>query len=365
MKFNKETSVKVKDKLESIIATGKGNVEKAINDIQTEFEKRKDVIAKPSALTYGVSDNPKKIAISMQQNGTAITLLPTHFATGQLLNKLKIPLGYAETLMELQMDDLLTDSMAELSDKLLQKGVLFRHVDKLLKGVLSPSYRRMDAGPIFEAFIKQAMSMGMVPYNGWNTDYRYSIQFLVPRVYTPAVGEHVVYGASISTSDYGAQALSLELMALRVICSNMAIGADVFRHVHIGRRFELPENEETIELSGKTYTLDTKTVASATQDAMKMLPAAFETLNTKVEQAAQTDLPTESAMAMLKNKNLSKDVLQKVKTMYDLESDITQLPAHKSAWKLSNVISLLAKDPKIGSADARLDMSGIAMEVLQ
>jgi hypothetical protein len=365
MKFDKQTSLKVKDKLESIIAAGKQNVAKAINDIQTEFEKRKDVIAKPSALTYGISDDHKNIFVRMQGKGEEVMLEPTHYASGQLLNKLKIPVGYAETLMQLKMDSLLTDSMAQLSDKLLQKGVLFRHVDQQLKGVLSPSYRRMDAGPIFEAFIEQALSMNMVPYNGWNTDYRYSIQFLVPRVYTPAPGEHVVYGASISTSDYGAQALSLELMSLRVICSNMAIGADVFRHVHIGRRFELPENEETIELSGKTYTLDTKTIASATKDAMKMLPAAFETLNTKVQKAASDDLPTEGAMAMLKNKNLSKDLLQKVKTLYDLEADVTQLPAHKSTWKLSNVISLLAKDPKIGSADARLDMSGIAMELLQ
>lgn len=365
MKFDNKTSVKVKDKLESIITAGKDNVEKAISDIQIEFDKRKDVIAKPAALTYGVSNDHKNIVINMQQKDAAIMLSPTHFATGQLLNKLKLPIGYAETLLELHMDSLLTESIAQLSDKLLQNGILFRHVDKLLKGVLSPSYRRMDAGPIFEAFIEQALSMGMVPYNGWNTDYRYSIQFLVPKVYTPAPGEHVVYGASISTSDYGAQALSLELMALRVICSNMAVGMDVFRHVHIGRRFELPDNEDTIELSGRTYTLDTKTIASATKDAMKMLPAAFETLNTKVEHAAQTDLPTEGAMAMLKNKNLSKDILQKVKTMYDLESDITQLPAHKSAWKLSNVISLLAKDPKIGSTDARLDMSGIAMQVLQ
>ena len=365
MKFDNKTSAKVKDKLESIIAVGKVNVEKAISDIQIEFDKRKDVIAKPSAMTYGVSDDHKNIIISMHQNGNSVTLFPTRFATGQLLNKLKLPIGYAETLLELNMDSLLTESIAQLSDKLLQNGILLRHVDKLLKGVLSPSYRRMDAGPIFEAFIEQALSMGMVPYNGWNTDYRYSIQFLVPKVYTPAPGEHVVYGASISTSDYGAQALSLELMALRVICTNMAVGMDVFRHVHIGRRFELPDNEDTIELSGRTYTLDTKTIASATKDAMKMLPAAFETLNTKVEHAAQTDLPTEGAMAMLKNKNLSKDILQKVKTMYDLESDITQLPAHKSAWKLSNVISLLAKDPKIGSTDARLDMSGIAMQVLQ
>lgn len=365
MKFDKETSVKVKDKLESIVATGKDNVAKAIQDIQTEFEKRKDVIAKPSALTYGVTDDHKNIVISMHQNGTSVTLSPTHFATGQLLNKLKMPRGYADTLMELNLDSLLTDSMAELSDKLLQNGVLFRHVDLMLKGVLSPSYRRMDAGPIFEAFIKQALSMGMVPYNGWNTDYRYSVQFLVPRVYTPAPGEHVVYGASISTSDYGAQALSLELMSLRVICTNMAIGADVFRHVHIGRRFELPENEEAIELSGRTYTLDTKTIASATRDAMKTLPAAFETLNAKVEAAANNDLPTGQAMALLKNKNLSKDILQKAKTLYDLDADITQLPAHKSTWKLSNVISLLAQDPKNGSADARLDMSGIAMDLLQ
>lgn len=365
MKFGKEISVKVRNKLESIIATGKDNVTKAINDIQTEFEKRKDVIAKPSALTYGVSDDRKNIAIKLNQNGSSVAFSPTHFATGQLLNKLKIPRGYADTLLELNLDSLLTNSMAQISDKLLQNGVLFRHVDHILKGVLSPSYRRMDAGPIFEAFIKQAMSMGMVPYNGWNTDYRYSIQFLVPKVYTPAPGEHVVYGASISTSDYGAQALSLELMSLRVICTNMAIGADVFRHVHIGRRFEVPENEETIELSGRTYTLDTKTIASATQDAMKMLPAAFETLNTKVEAAANNDLSTGQALAMLKNKNLSKDVMQKVKTLYDLEADITQLPAHKSTWRLSNVISLLAQDPKNGSADARLDMSGVAMEILQ
>jgi hypothetical protein len=362
--YTNEVQAKIKEKMEMIVERGKLNVPKALESIDKEFKERKDIIAKPAAISYEI-DSSDRICMNIGKGDTR-RLVPTSFAAGQLLNKCRIPATYGHTLKELKRGDLLVKNLTEMTGTLLQNGILIRHVKEVAKGVLSPSYRLMDASPIFESFVTEAIKFGMVPYNGLNTDYRYSIQFIMPKVYTPIEGEYVVYGAAINTSDYGAQALSLEMMVLRIVCSNLAIGNNVFRHVHIGRRFEFDDYAgDSVVLSGRTYKLDTATIASATKDAMKILPASFEELNDKIKIASTTGVTTVEALKMLKNKNLTKSMLQKAETLYDMNADVTQLPKEKSLWKLSNVISLIANEDKELSDDQRLDMQSLAMAVIQ
>jgi hypothetical protein len=354
----KNVNASVKSKLQEIIDKGKENVEKAVLDIQKEFEILKDLIVRPAALNYKVDNKGLVIKVVDEE------VVPTPFAKSQLLTKLKFPAGYMDTLSELGEYDLIQENLHKLTSKLAVKGLLLRKVGTTVKGVLSPSYRRMDASPIIEAFISQALSFGFVPYEGKNTDYRYSIRFLLPKIFNPTGNEYVTYGACLSTSDYGASALKLELMILRIVCENGAVGMDVFKHIHIGRRFDEWDGQDSIELSGHTYKLDTQTIASAVKDAMKALPESFHVLNTRISEASNKELSTEQAMSILKTKNLGKEVLAEAKTLYEMPDSVQVLPAGRTAWRLSNVLSLMAQGQKMKSEDQRIDMQGLAMDVL-
>ena len=351
----------VKDKLQAIISRGRENVEKAMADIDHEFQVRKDVVVKPAALDYRVDE--KGLALIVGPVGQREIIAPTQFAKDQLLAKLNFPSRYMDTLAEIGEYDLIRENMVHLTEKKAEKGMLLRKVGDTVKGVLSPSYRRMDASPIIAAFIQQAVKEGMVPYEGKNTDYRYAVRFLSQEIQNPTGNEYVTYGASLSTSDYGASALKLELFILRLICENGAVGMDVFKHVHIGRRFDDFNGADVVELSDKTLKLDMDTIASAMKDGMKALPESFNVLNTKIANAATIGMTTVEAMAVLKSKNLGKEVLNEAKALYEMPDTVQELPAGKTAWRLSNVLSMMANKQGL-KEDVRLDMQALAMDVL-
>jgi hypothetical protein len=86
---------------------------------------------------------------------------------------------------------------------------------------------------------------------------------VLPRIFEPLDREFVVFGGEWSNSDVGNGVHSFRTFALRVVCLNGMTREKVLKQVHLGTQLH-----EDLELSERTYRLDTATSVSALRDPM-------------------------------------------------------------------------------------------------
>lgn len=339
-------------KLNGYIEAGRGALQTALAGIQKEFMDRRDIIVKPAAMDFEIDGGIHPLV-----GGDRYDLTP--HSEGQLLERAAVPRAFAQKLQTLGERDLLRQNLRTLLPRVSGDGLLVRHVGPLAKGIMSSAYRRMDASPIFEGFIGTALNNGFVPHRGMNTDRVYTASLLDQEIHEPRPGEFLVYGIQLQTSDYGAAALEFNLMMLRIVCNNLAVGMDLVRKVHLGRRFgdEHFNGGQVIELSNKTHQLDTRTVSSAIQDAVRGSRGYIKALNAKVSEAAEKNVNLGVELANLKKKGVKAEIVEKVKTVFNSELPVEVLPEGHTAWRLSNVLSLLAQTEK---GDTKLELEQAA-----
>lgn len=352
MSYNQE----MKNKLQRIIDEGKNNVHVALMAIQNEFASRKDMIVKPQAIDFNINDNGIRPIIG----DTTFSL--TNHSSGQLLAKSNIPKVYSDKLIELKEFGLLKTNLNTMLNRTSEDGMLIRRVDGLIKGILSPSYRRIDGSPILESFVQSALNSRFVPYMGMNTDFRMQLRFILPEMFEITKDEFVVYGMALTTGDYGSSAMNLETFILRIWCKNLALGQSMLRKVHIGKRFEATD-DVTHLFSDKTHALDAATVASAVSDTVATSTEHIKYLAEIAKNSTEKELDVNVAIEKLRKQGMTKMVADKVKSVYSTEAPIELLPQEKNAWRLSNAISLIAKSDGL-SSDQMIDLEKQAFTVM-
>jgi len=349
-----------REKLEETIETGRRAVPEVLGNIQNEFDARQDYIVTPQVLGFGLEGSALRLAITLPDKQAEYRT--TSHSEGQVYGRANIPITFAGRL-KADEPELLKTNLATLTSRYCKKGVLLRQVGDLVKGYLSPSYKRMDASPIFESFVKTAVAEQYQPFRAANTDYRYHIGFIFPQVFSLADNDALAFGIGITTSDYGSKALEIEMFVLRIWCSNLALGYDLLRRVHLGKRFTMDNETDFLELSSKTNLLDTQTIASAVSDIVRASKKHVESFSKQIQLAHEKELSSKEAILTLKASTLLKKEQEKVMHYFDSNLPIEALPQKKSAWRLSSAISLLAKESK--SQDKMLDTEKIAFNVLQ
>lgn len=346
------TSKKV-DKLQGIIERGKQRVASGIQSILSDYQLRKDYMVASKVMEFEPTEEGIWVK-TPKQNYTF-----TDFSTNQVFEKAGIPKLFFQRMMSLKETALAKDVINRMV-KRQNDTILIRTVNDKIKGFLSPSYKRIDASPIFELFVKKALEYGFVPYNACTTDYRYHIAYIYPDV-REIGGDAVTYGLSITTSDYGSKAFELEFMILRISCSNLAIGKDILRKVHIGRRAGEMDSEMQI-LSQKTLELDSAAVQSQINDYIQFSVKNLLQLD-EVVQKAITSEPNERHFDLIK-KTFGKDVFTEAKSLYE-NGALTQelLPEGNSLWRLGNTLSLMANNSS-GNNDKAIDLQKFAFEIM-
>ena len=343
------------NKMQEVVTNGKNNVGQFLTDIAREFDVRRDFIAKPRVIDYDVTDG----RIVPIVNEERLNLTP--HSEGQMYGRLGIPKTYGERLLELGETELLHNNLKRMTQRNSEEGTLFRVVDGSIKGWLSTSYKRMDASPIFSEYIQTMLNLGFVPQRGSNTTYRYHLAFLMPEVIELVPNEFVVFGSSITTGDYGSVALSMEEYIMRVICTNMMIGTNAFRKIHIGKRFDSDTNTAYASLSNETHRKDSEAIASAVKDVTLGAKFRIEALAKSVKENVSKDININQAIAELKKSGIPKKVTEAVQTVYEQDAINELLPPSRGAWRLSNAISLVAQSQP---PDLQLDMEKEAMGLL-
>ena len=251
---------------------------------------------------------------------------------------------------------------ARILDEHYQAGAsdqrfLLRSVNNEVRGFLSDRYRRLDSRPLLEAFAGECQKTGAVPVDGVVTETRMTLRALLPTVYEPVPGEVVAFGVEWGNSDYGAAAHSVRAFMLRVWCLNGATMENSLSQVHLGRGIS-----DDVELSKKTYDLDTRTSVSAMRDIVGGLlsPRRVEHAIATVRGSAEKLVEWKHVAPAL-SKALLKGELASVRDSFE-SPDVYNLPAGNSMWRVSNAISWIAGST--ADADRKLELQRLAGQVL-
>jgi hypothetical protein len=345
------------DKLNGMIEAGKTAAARGLQALAAEWGMRQDYVVRPGNIEIDIT--PEGALRPMIQGHARMGTTP--HARGQILAAAGIPMAYADHLVSHGFNDLLRTDLGRLLGATMPEGMLIREVGGTVKGVLSPSYKRMDSSPIFEGFAEAALSTGLVPYRGEVTETRALLSFLRPEIVEITPGEHVAFGVDLRNSDYGNGALSLSLFMWRLLCTNGAAAADLFRKVHLGRRFEAAEGVSV--LSQRTLDLDARTLRSAVADQIKALPAAIAATTDTVRGVASAEVNLSKTLADLGKRGLTKGLAEKARATYENTSlPVEALPQQMGAWRLANVLSLLANAE---TGDKAADLRDWAGDVLK
>lgn len=338
--------------LEKKIEDGRKSALALFEKINTDIPK--DSIVKGSALQFAPQE--KGLAVT---RGGAVLGVHKH-ALGQLASRAGVPTAYLAELAGAG------GWQSQLAADILQRHYgngeassrfLVRAVKGEMRGFLSDKYRRLDSRPLVEAFATECQSIGAVPVDGTFSDTRVALKAIVPHVYEPVPGEVLAFGIEWHNSDYGAGLHAIRAFILRLWCLNGATMENALAQVHLGAKLNAD-----IELSERTYRLDTQTSVSALRDVVSstIAPKKIEMLCEGIRAADSKKIDWKSASSKVAKK-LLKGELEKARDAFEGE-DTINLPAGKSVWRMSNAISWIAG--QTDDADRKLELQRLAGEVL-
>ncbi len=99
-------------KVKEIIEKGKASLHKTLEEIQHEFAIREDIAVRPTAIDFTVQDHKIQPVILDE----AYDL--TDHSQGQMLNRAGIPAQFAQKLMDLEENELLSRNLKRLTDRM-------------------------------------------------------------------------------------------------------------------------------------------------------------------------------------------------------------------------------------------------------
>jgi len=304
----------------------------------------------------------RKLAFASSDTGVVVTvgdsaLTTNDWSLGQMAERAGVPAPYLRSIAQAHEEG--DDWKRELAAEVLSRHfshdtgrVLVRSVRGTMRAVLSDKYRRLDMRPLAEALVEEAQKASAIPCDGVATDTRVALKIIHPEIIEPIPGEFMVYGVEWSTSDFGNGCNSIRAFALRAVCLNGMTRENILRQIHLGGRFS-----DDVELSQRTYQLDTKASVSAVRDVVKgaLGPAGIDNMTSKIVEAASKTYSSKQLAVALKN--LPKTQAKSIIDAYDSD-DVINLPVGENAWRASNAISWVARHT--ADAEQRLDLERVA-----
>jgi hypothetical protein len=366
---------KIMEKFEQILATGKAQAVTTLDRLQRELPN--DRLVNTGAIKFipgperwvTVKDEqvalPGSLEVQIPDTAQPFKLHP--HALGQLISKTGL-IG-ANTVTNLLehgrkwSSDLAADIMTTTYHNTERERLLFREVQGTVRGALSDKYRRMNSGPIFESFISATSALGAVPTDSRHLDTKIALTMSLPEIFDPVPSDplgKLLFGCTLSNSDYGDGALSLKLAFLRIFCTNLGMRQEVMRKVHLGARL----SDATI-YSEATIQLDTRTQGSMISDLVNGLlnPARIHAEIDTIKQAAGQEINVKNLLAALQKKGtLTKTEMAGISETFN-SPDVELLPPGNTLWRASNAISLFAQTENLASRRV-LELQQIAGDVL-
>lgn len=331
----------LQNRILSKIESNQDKIKSALTRIETDGSKLKDFIAcvgKECKLHFTANGRMYMNLEEEQYN------LHSH-ALRQSAEKLNVPAKFIKDLQG-------TDWGRQLSARILndhtdhteRTRLLVRTIDGEVRGVLSDSYRRLNTAQIFGNFIKAVGEQDAEIVDALTDDTRSYIETIRPeliRVEIPGQVIHLVYGVRISSSDYGDGALEVRSFIMQAVCLNGLVTEKAIKKIHLGGR--LPDE---LEISNKTYQLDSDTQSSLTYDMVKQLyaPSTLEAKIEAIEKAASTECDLDRELINIAKKGIiAKAEGEEIRTILMNNNPEDGVDGGNSLWKLSQGISAIAR----------------------
>ena len=325
-----------------------------------------DCIADSTTLEFAVNGSDDKTIVMGLRNRRAKNYFQHELhknGLDQVAERAGIPGTYVSRLLERPYGrELIVENLSTIYQKEENKKLLVREVNGQIRGVLSDKFKRMDSGPIIEAFTKACGDIGAVPVEGVGGDLRWAIKAILPMVFQPSkkegTEELVAFGVQLSNSDFGKGTLSLNAFMTRIICTNYAALEQVMRETHLGRRLS-----DDIEFSKETYAADTKTQILAVRDTVRdiLAPDKVNTLVGRIGKALEARIDVKQAWTDLPKHGLLKGEVDSVRELF-LNGDVEMLPRGTTQARLSNAVSWFAKSA--ATPERRLELEKVAGDLL-
>lgn len=269
-------------------------------------------------------------------------------AIGQLAEKMGIPSRYLRQLAsgDEWQRQLASTVLNEHSGWTKRTRVLVRTVGEEVRGVLSDSYRRLNSVEILTAFVQEASQQGAVIADAFMSDTKVWAETILPTpltIPTRKNGDVIIFaGARFSTSDYGDGAVDMRAFLLNGACLNGMVRESVMKQVHLGSR--LPDN---LQLSNRTYELDTRTTTSAVRDLTKGLFSKDNLMQKAIviQGAAEIDVDFDQELKRLvKGGSLLKSEGESVEKILMRNDPDDGVQGGSTLWKLTQAITAHARD---------------------
>lgn len=269
-------------------------------------------------------------------------------AIGQLADRMGIPQRYLRGLAsgEPWAVALAAHLLNQHSDWTDRSRVLIRTVGEQVRCVLSDSYRRLNSVEILTAFVQEASHQGAVISDAYMNDTKVWAETILPTpitIPTAKNGDVIIFaGARFSTSDYGDGAVDMRAFLLNGACLNGMVRESVMKQVHLGSK--LPDN---LQLSQKTYELDTKTTVSAVKDLTKGLFSKDNLMQKAIEiqGASEIDVDFDHELKNLtKNGSLLKTEGKEVEKILMRNDPEDGVQGAATLWKLTQAITAHARE---------------------
>lgn len=290
-----------------------------------------------------------------------------HHALMQVAARADVPEKFITRMLEKPYGGhLIVDNLNTIFREEKAARFLVRSTDDEIRGVLSDTYRRMDSRPILDTFAGACQELGAVPIEGIGGDLRFAIKALIPKVYVAGTkhgAEEVFsFGVSLSNSDVGCGALSLQFFLWRIWCSNTATKEDSLRKVHLGKRLT-----DEIVYSEETYKADTETMRLAVRDHVKevlsgdRIDQALAMITTALDTAIEPRAFFERGGELEKLK-LTKGEIEKTREVFN-DGGVEILPRKTNMARMSQAIAWIAQ--AADTAERRLELERVACQVME
>jgi hypothetical protein len=269
-------------------------------------------------------------------------------AVYQLADKMGIPARY---LRELATGDdwkrqLAATVLNEHSSWTQRTRVLVRSVGTEVRGVLSDSYRRLNSVEIITGFIEEAGAQGAVVADAFMSDTKVWAETILPTpitIPTKKNGDVIIFaGARFSTSDYGDGAVDMRAFLLNGACLNGMVRESVMKQVHLGSK--LPDN---LQLSERTYELDTRTTVSAVRDLTKGLFGRENIMQKAIEIQGASEIEVDmndELKRLVKAGSLLKSDSESVEKILMRNNPDDGVQGGSTLWKLTSAITAHARE---------------------
>jgi hypothetical protein len=288
---------------------------KSLTDLAREIERRaeakRDLIAPVTKLAMQVNRtaDDKPLPVLTVSNGRDESFPLQPHAHGQVAEYAGIPMAYYRRMMADAPDLLAANVNRWLADLGTQRRMV-RTLDGNVRAVLSDGYRPLENEDLAEVILPVLLERDLLILSCEITERRLyikavdrSIERDVPTGKAMGDGSHVFFDTcspaiTISNSEVGSGALSVETGVYTRVCTNLAMMGANMRKFHTGKRAELSDEvyqlltSDTKKATDKAVWMQTRDLVTAAFDLAKF-DATLKRLGAAAEDRIEPQVVTE------------------------------------------------------------------------